>query len=489
MWCVRLGLSSLKKNLIYLPYVIFLIFHPQVVFPYEITGSKWLSGATTFYIQMPGASSSGLSWNDAFKSALNEWTQKTVFDFKFVDEYRDPCILDQLNGVAFTSDICGVAYGKNTLAVTMRSYRREILGEPSIIESDIVINDTMNYDVYDGIPRLGRNQAADFRRMALHELGHVIGLEHEEALRSIMAPSISEVDRLTTDDINAVRALYSGLDDCPKKSLMFGRTIAELDKGDCTVSQITGGGSDDSFIDLYPFSLSAPTTVNFTIESQSLDAVLLISNSFLEINHLDYKTKSGCGSELSADLQPGNYMLLANTFAEKIDPLCDVSGAYALFSSFETGTIMDLGETLSTGTSPSKEARFQGGILISRSFRFTNTRSSDEALNVIAVVNVDPIHISKEGFFIVIAEVGTQILALNSDGEFTQASTTLAELPKIRSKTLNAIERIDITKDFFPSSRGIEDTNVNFYVGYGLYSNVNEIYYHQLPINATISKK
>ncbi|MDG1952184.1 MAG: hypothetical protein P8J52_06255, partial [Gammaproteobacteria bacterium] len=112
-----------------------------------------------------------------------------------------------------------------------------------------------------------------------------------------------------------------------------------------------------------------------------------------------------------------------------------------------------------------------------------------EALNVVAVVNVDPIHINKEGFFIIIAEVGKQILALNSGGEFTQASTTLAELPKIRSKTLNAIERIDITKDFFPSSRGIEDINVNFYVGYGLYSNVNEIYYHQLPINATILKK
>ena len=479
----------MKINLPYSLNLVFWIFYSQAIFPYEITGSKWMSGSTTFYVQIPGASSSGLSWNDAFKSALNEWTQKTVFDFEFVEEYRDPCILDQLNGVAFTSDICGVAYGKNTLAVTMRSYRREILGEPSIVESDIVINNAMNYDVYDGRPRAGRNQAADFRRMALHELGHALGLEHEEAALSIMAPSISKINRLTTDDINAVRALYSGIDNCPKKALVFGKMMAALDKGDCTVSQITGGGADESFIDLYPFSLSAPTTVNFTIESQSLDAVLLISNPLLEINHLDYKTKSGCGSELSADLQPGNYMLLANTFAQKIDPLCDVKGAYTLFSSFESSTIMDLGKTLSTGNSTSKQAKFQGGILISEDFRFTNTQSPGEALNVVAVVNVDPIHINKEGFFIVIAEVGKQILALNPGGEFTQASTTLAELPKIRSKTLNAIERIDITKDFFPSSRGIEDINVNFYVGYGLYSNVNEIYYHQLPINVTILKK
>ena len=479
----------MKRNLFYSLHLIFWIFYSQVIFSYEITGSKWLSGSTTFYVQIPGASSSGPSWNDAFKSALNEWTQKTIFDFKFLEEYRDPCILDKLNGVAFTGDICGVAYGKNTLAVTMRSYQREILGEPSIIESDIVINNTMNYDVYDGSPRPGRNQAADFRRMALHELGHAIGLEHEEAAPSIMAPSISEIDRLTIDDINAVKVLYSGIDDCPKKTLVFGRTLAELSNGDCTVSQIMGGGTDGSFIDLYPFSLSAPTTVNFTIESQSLDAVLLISNPLLEISHLDYKTESGCGSELSADLQPGKYILLANTFSEKIDPLCDVYGAYALFSSFESTAIMDLGDTLSTGASPLSDSTFQGGILVSEDFSFTNTRSPDEALNVVAVVNVDPSHISKEGFFIVVAEVGGQILALNSNGEFTQASTRLSELPKIRSKKLNAVERIDITQDFFPSSRGIEDANVNFYVGYGLYNNVNEIYYHKLPINATISKK
>ena len=479
----------MKINLFYLLHLVFWVFNSQVIFSYEITGSKWLSGSTTFYVQIPGASSSGLSWNDAFKSALNEWTQKTVFNFEFVEEYRDPCILDQLNGVAFTSDICGVAYGKNTLAVTMRSYQREILGERSIVESDIVINNKMSFDVYDGSPRLGRNQAADFRRMALHELGHAIGLEHEETARSIMAPSISEIDRLTTDDINAVRALYSGIDDCPKQALVFGRTVAELIEGDCTVRQITGGGADESFVDLYPFSLSAPTTVNFTIESQSLDAVLLISNPLLEINHLDYKIKNGCGSELSADLQPGDYMLLANTFSEKIDPVCDVKGSYVLNSSFESTAIMELGETLSTGTSSSKKAKFYGGILISKNFRFTNTRSPDEALNVIAVVNVDPVHVNKDGYFIVVAELGTQIFALTADGEFVKASTTFSELPKIRSKKLKAVERIDITQDFVPSSRGIDNISINFYVGYGLYSDVNEIYYHQLPINATISKK
>lgn len=470
-------------------HLLFLLSFSREIFSYEISGSRWMSGSTTFFVQIPGISPSGLSWNDAFKSALNEWSQKTVFQFQYVDEFQDPCIVDQLNGVAFTSDICGVAYGKNTLAVTMRSYRREILGEPSIIESDIVINNTMNYDVYDGSPRLGRNQASDFRRMALHELGHAIGLEHEENSLSIMAPSISSIDRLTADDIDGVKALYSGLIDCPKKKLIFGRTLAELNEGDCTVSQITGGGADDSFIDLYPFSLSKQTTVNFAIESQTLDAVLLISNPFLEINYLDYKTKEGCGSELSANLEPGDYMLLANTFAEKIDPVCDVKGAYELFSNFESDSIMDLGETLSTGDGSSRGAKFQGGILIADDFKFTNNLSSDEALNVIAAIYIDPIHINKEGFFIVVAEVGSQIFALNSSGEFTQAGPTISSLPKIRSKRLEVVERIDITKDFLPKSRGINDINVNFYVAYGLYSNTNEIYYHQLPINVTISEK
>jgi predicted phage tail protein len=54
----------------------------------------------------------------------------------------------------------------------------------------------------------------DFRRVALHEFGHVLGLNHPDqagqTVSSVMRSNTGDIDRLQPDDIAGVQALYSG---------------------------------------------------------------------------------------------------------------------------------------------------------------------------------------------------------------------------------------------------------------------------------------
>ena len=58
--------------------------------------------------------------------------------------------------------------------------KAQLLGPPAISEADIYINQSYNFEIYDGdLNQVSfLNNVVDFRRVVLHELGHVIGLDH-----------------------------------------------------------------------------------------------------------------------------------------------------------------------------------------------------------------------------------------------------------------------------------------------------------------------
>ena len=58
-----------------------------------------------------------------------------------------------------------------------------------------------------------------------------------------------------------------------------------------------------------------------------------------------------------------------------------------------------------------------------------------------------------------------------------------------RSGSLNGNEEIEIVKSFVPSDYGIQELVVEFYVGYGLDADPDEIYFNTTPMNLTIEKK
>jgi hypothetical protein len=113
--------------------------------------------------------------------------------------------LNGRNDVFFGTDVYGKAFGADTLALTTWWYRGDAL-----VEGDIAFNSAKNWNSYRGNTKTGPTY--DLRRVALHELGHVLGLghpdDHGQNLVAMMNSKIGNLDSLSTDDIQGIQALY-----------------------------------------------------------------------------------------------------------------------------------------------------------------------------------------------------------------------------------------------------------------------------------------
>lgn len=182
---------------------------------YALTGSHWYSSPITMQLQLgPNATpltDGSASWNASAQDALSIWN--TVIgsaQFSAVPNSTAPIAEGNgLNNVFFSSDVYGQAWGTGVLAVTL-TYTS---GGSQTAECDVLFNKTLTWDSYRGPQQYTATGAVyDFHRVALHEFGHVLGLDHPDqagqTVVAIMNSHISDLDTLAPDDIAGVQSLY-----------------------------------------------------------------------------------------------------------------------------------------------------------------------------------------------------------------------------------------------------------------------------------------
>ncbi|MFZ9585624.1 MAG: matrixin family metalloprotease [Pseudohongiellaceae bacterium] len=464
---------------------------------YNIDGDRWLDGSATLFIGVPGRAIGGQAWVDVLQDTLNEWNTRTSFRFVADRNYRSPCTGytgtasgngfpsgngDGRNGIDFRPNVCGNRFGDTTLAITLSLFNNTSLGFSEIVESDIVFNSEINWDVYDGPRRSG----VDFRRTALHELGHVLGLQHEETKPAIMAPRISDLDRLQADDIAGANALYAGPSNCPITELTLDTLVRNsLAQGDCRVLDLFRGGSDTSFVDTYRLRLSQFTRLQFSMRSSQLDSVLVLTDSKLRSLDIFDDSAGSCDASALVTLPAGEYLLLANTYVTPVKCPGNV-GQYSLTVTQTAqpvlGDVLNLAAVAPAATLITGGASADGGLTYRRPFAAT------ESFDVLARLGIDPVHVGQAGHLLVLVRLadGSQF-AVAAGGRIQPFTGSPAQLPPFRSGPLQALEILDIARGVQGRAAGLAGQQLQVYVGYAPASQPEAVHFGSQPIVVSIS--
>ena len=310
-------------------------------YSFVVSGNFWESGQATYHVGLTGTASSGVSWNTSFKRAMDAWSAATNFQFLAVDSFKDPCIGrlnggfgDNISGINFTPDICGNAYGSSTIAVTLTAgtcLNQQCTGGFKITDADIVFKQDENWNVYSGPLQ---NNSIDFERVALHELGHALGLRHETSNSAVMQAKVSDTHTLQADDINGANAIYGGatIDPEPVFSSISSIYGVDIFVPDTTLltgpsNNVTLSGSLSStdvtlngrFLDLYQFTFTNDSEVNLQLNSSEVDAFLYLvritstQDGVPEFTFTDDNSGSGSNALIAKSLQAGTYWIGVST--------------------------------------------------------------------------------------------------------------------------------------------------------------------------------
>ncbi|HEX4666114.1 MAG TPA: matrixin family metalloprotease [Chthoniobacterales bacterium] len=179
---------------------------------YVLEGQSWTRNRTVVIqtsLGEPRELSDGFhSFDESAQDALNIWNLYLghLHCTAVIASPVLPADGDDENSAFFAPNIYGDKFGTGVLAVTLLSFRGSVMEE-----TDTIFNSAYLWDSYRG--SLNPN-VLDFHRVALHEFGHTLGLNHpdeakpKQTVDAIMNSHISNLDTLQADDIAGAQALY-----------------------------------------------------------------------------------------------------------------------------------------------------------------------------------------------------------------------------------------------------------------------------------------
>ena len=286
-------------------------------------GYRWADSA----IPVPMTLSVGSGWNAAARDALTVWNHAgSSFRFQSTTSAgeRPSCRLtdiDNRNVVVWGDDLCGRAWGEETLAVASTWYRTST---GQTVDSDVIFNSDFSWSSYRGNRR---PDAVDFGRVAIHEFGHVLGLDHPDdhgqSVSAIMNAYVSDIDTIQADDIAGVRGIYG--DDDGGGGGGGGCTLEDLGTVTGTVTVSGALGHDcvspnwsGELARFYSFTLERPVPVEIDLVSSEFDASLVLREGAdvagRALSH-DDDGGQGSNSRIATELSAGTYTIEATSFA------------------------------------------------------------------------------------------------------------------------------------------------------------------------------
>ncbi|MES2604334.1 MAG: matrixin family metalloprotease [Pseudomonadota bacterium] len=466
------------------------------VLAFTLNGKRWAGSSMTFYAGMPGKpASSTTTWAAALEAAMKEWNDKTEFEFVVDKSYVDPCegysrnaggsfpngAGNNKNSADFTATVCGNDFGSSVLAITLTTADGGNLGFNHLREADIVFNSRYSWDIYNG----PRTSAIDFGRVALHEFGHALGLDHESTAVAIMAPRITDLSALQTDDIAGANALYGNQIQCRITQLQLNAQIRNsLEQPDCRVMELYGFGSDDSFVDVYKLSIATPTRLFIDMRSSQMDPVIVLTDSKLKELDIFDDSPGSCNAHMEKVLAAGDYYILANTYSAPRKCVSNI-GAYTL--SITDSPQPQLGEAGTTSGITPAAALFTGGASADGGQTFRTSFAATETIDVNARIAVDPLHVGRSGRVFVLIQLsnGTKY-SRNSAGQYLPFNGNLAQLTSYKSGALINVEEINVANGLRAAGTNLAGLSYAVYIGYALDSQPDDIHYGNKPIQFSI---
>jgi hypothetical protein len=323
---------------------------------YKLEGQSWTKNRTVamqLSLGGPQALMDGFtSFNQSALDALNIWNQYLVH-LRFNGILNSPVTPaggDDEMSVVFSTTVLGDSFGSGTLAVTLLSYRGTVMEE-----TDTFFNSAFSWNSYRG----PLNGPEDFHRVALHEFGHTLGLDHPDEfgqhVAAIMNSTVSDTDSLQADDINGIQAIYGtgpayqGTVNAPVLQNISTRALIET--GD---NVLIGGfiiqGSQPATVIVrgIGFSLSAfgianaisdPVITVFNSSNQQVatndDWITSADAATIASYHLD--PANSIESALILTLNPGSYTVVVKGYSDSSTPAATGIGLFELYDLHTTG--------------------------------------------------------------------------------------------------------------------------------------------------------